>query len=605
MKRLTIRFTKAFTRAVSLSLVVLLTFTSIVLTQTRAPAVEPTPAPSPTASPAAPSVTVPTIDAPTPTASPGSAEPAKPTPTSTSQPASAEPAKPTPTPTGEPSAEPAKPTPTPASPPTDTKPTDATETPADAAPKPDDKPAKSPEELERTKKLAEADRLYQQGDAAAAEKLYRQIKSPFSDTAAPETRPKAITDPEQLSPGGRVYWREYQEGARQNLETRIFVPLNLLVEKHPEFVPGHVKLAASLEERGKLDEAASVLDRASGLYPNQPDLLRARMALLAKREQWIEASIAARQFALLHPDDPAAPEFAALAEENLKRYQRSLRSKLTGNLIGNILTGAIGYAVTGNLFGPLSAVQTTVLMLRGESAVGERFARQAERQLDLVKDEATLKYVDDLGQKLAKAAGRNEFNYQFYVVEDDKLNAFALPGGKVFINAGAIVKSNSEAELAGLLGHELAHAVLSHGFQLVTESSLTANVFQFIPLGGLINDLVVLNYSRDMERQADILGTRLLAASGYAADGLRNLMATLGKEDKRATIDFLSSHPVTTERVKYLETLIDQSGYNRYAYEGINRHAEIQEQVKKILQAKKERDEKDEGKRRDERRNEN
>lgn len=596
MKRLTTRFTKAFTRAVSLSLVVLLTFTSIVLTQTRVPAVEPTPTPSPTATPAAPSVTVPTIDA-VPTASPSSTEPAKPTPSPspTSSPASAEPAKPTPTPSSQPTD--AKPT--------DAKPADAPKTPADAAPKPDEKPAKSPEELERTKKLSEADRLYQQGDVAAAEKLYRQIKSPFSDTAVPETRPKAITDPELLSPGGRVYWREYQEGARQNLETRIFVPLNLLVEKHPEFVPGHVKLAAALEERGKLDEAASVLDRASGLYPNQPDLLRARMALLAKREQWIEASIAARQFALLHPDDPAAPEFAALAEENLKRYQRSLRSKLTGNLIGNILTGAIGYAVTGNLFGPLSAVQTTVLMLRGESAVGERFARQAERQLDLVKDEATLKYVDDLGQKLAKAAGRSEFKYEFYVVEDDKLNAFALPGGKVFVNAGAIVKSNSEAELAGLLGHELSHAVLSHGFQLVTESSLTANVFQFIPLGGLINDLVVLNYSRDMERQADILGTRLLAASGYAADGLRNLMVTLDKEDKRATIDFLSSHPVTTERVKYLETLIDQSGYNRYAYEGIDRHAEIQEQVKKILQAKKERDEKDEGKRREERRNEN
>ena len=73
----------------------------------------------------------------------------------------------------------------------------------------------------------------------------------------------------------------------------------------------------------------------------------------------------------------------------------------------------------------------------------------------------------------------------------------------------------------------MSHAVLSHGFQLVTSGNLTANIVQYLPLGGTIANLIVLDYSRDMERQADILGTRMLASTCYAADGMRNLMVSL------------------------------------------------------------------------------
>ena len=504
------------------------------------------------------------------------------------------------------------PTPTVQATPTPTASPDSAPTDAAAPAKPEAAPveaSKSPEEIERFRQLAAADRLYQAGDIAAAEKIYRQVKPPFSTPALPaplsssstadlvpatttaDNRPLPFSDPEKLSPAGKVFWREAEAGIQSNTETRIFVPLQLLVEKSPEFVPGHLRLAEQLEAKEKLEEAANVLERATSLYPDQPDLLKAKIALLVKTERWLEASIASRQFALLYPTDPAAPEFLVLADENLKRYQKRLRSKLTGNLIGGIVTGALGVAITGNPFIALSSVQTTVLLLKGESAVGERFSNQAQRQLKLLDDKETLDYVTRVGQKLAKAAGRDEFTYEFFVVRDEKLNAFALPGGKVFVNAGAIVKTNSEAEFAGLLGHELSHAVLSHGFQLVTESNLTSNVFLFIPyVGGVLNNLVVLNYSRDMERQADLLGTRLLVATNYAADGMRNLMVALEKEDK-PTLDFLSSHPVTRNRVSYLETLIQQSGYNRYAYEGVEPHAQIQARVKKLLQEQREKDE--------------
>lgn len=448
------------------------------------------------------------------------------------------------------------------------------------------KPAKTPEEIKRHQTLVEADRLFQAGQQVEAEKLYRQVKEPFNAAGENEVqeKPQPILDAEQLSPGGRVFWREAQTGFEQKQESRMFVAFNLLNEKHPEFLPGQILYAQALQQAGRSDEALTILERATTLYPEQPELVRARVAALAKAEQWVEASIAARQYALLNPEDPAAAEFTTMADENLELYKKRLRRKLRGQAIGNVITGAVGFALTGNLFGPLSAIQTTALLLRGESGVGERISKRVQRQAEMVEEPLVVNYVNELGQKLAKAAGRTDFEYEFRVIMDDNLNAFALPGGKIFINAGAITKTNSEAELAGLLAHELAHAVLSHGFQLVTEGNLTANLAQFFPLGGLVSDLVVLDYSRDMERQADILGTRLLASTGYAADGMRNLMVTLQKEDKEGPVfSWLSTHPNTKERVRYLEKLIVENGYNRYAFEGVERHAEVQEKVQTLI----------------------
>jgi predicted Zn-dependent protease len=354
-----------------------------------------------------------------------------------------------------------------------------------------------------------------------------------------------------------------------------------------------------LEKYDKKEQTLAVLEKAATRYPNQPELVKARVVALGKNEKWIEASIAARQFALLNPDNPQAPEFIKIADDYLKRYQSQLRGRLRGNLIGNILTGALGYALTGSLFGPLSAVQNTALLLRGETAVGERVVKQAKRRLDLIQDEEVNSYVNELGQKLANAAGRNEFKYEFYTVLDDKLNAFALPGGKVFINAGAIKNANSESELAGLLGHELSHAVLSHSFQLITEGTLTANLTQFIPyIGGILSDLTTLSYGRDMERQADVLGTRLLVSTGYAADGLYNLMVILRKQEEEKKKDippaWLATHPLTRDRVSYLESLITSMNYNRYAYEGVERHNAIQAKVAQLLKEHKAREEKKE-----------
>jgi predicted Zn-dependent protease len=455
-----------------------------------------------------------------------------------------------------------------------------------------EKPEPTPEEIARQQKFAEADRLYLAGNKVAAAKLYREVKQPWDIEGSTDHSaeiPAAINDPAQLSPAGAVYWRTYQQGKKQQLDSKIIVPLQLLVDKYPEFIPAHIHYARTLQAKERTEEAIAVLERAIAIYPNEPELLLAKIDIDIANKKWLDASISARQFALFNADLPQTQKFKQLADEYLNSYKSHLRSQLTANAIGGVITGALSYGLTGSLFGPFSALDTTIMLLRGESGIGKSMAEKLQKQLPMVEDPEIVNYVREIGQKIASVAGRDDFEYEFYVIKDDQINAFALPGGKVFVNLGAIIKTDSEAELAGLLAHEMSHAILSHGFQLVAKGNLTANVAQMIPyVGGMAGNLIVLNYSRDMERQADVYGTRILVASGYAADGMRNLMIALDEQTKEKDQPnppvWMSTHPNTKERVSYLENLIVTNKFNRYAYEGVVRHQKIQEKSEKVWQ---------------------
>lgn len=431
--------------------------------------------------------------------------------------------------------------------------------------------------------LREGDALWQMGLRREAEARYRLAKAPFDDLEVVEVS-QPITDPGALPPEGQVYWREAEAGRSQNSRPRMESALRLLTQQYPEFVPGHLRYAEVLAAGDRSNEALAVLERAVGLYPDSADLAQARVAALAANGQLVEAAIAARQFSLMYPDDPAAAEFESLAAQHAQTFRNRLERDLRAGAIANLLTGALGFALTGNLFGPISSIQTGIALLRGEENVGEAIARRAARQLPLLQDEAVNAYVNEVGQRLAAMTGRSEFEYEFFIIRDRSLNAFALPGGKIFINAGAILKAQSEAELAGLIAHELAHTSLSHGFQLAVDANTLGNAFQLIPYGGYAANLLYFNYSRDMERQADAFGTRLLASAGYAADGLHGLMVTLAKQERRvAPFEWLSTHPDTVERQRNIERQIRQNGYNRYAYEGIDRHAAMRLRVQTEL----------------------
>lgn len=445
-----------------------------------------------------------------------------------------------------------------------------------------------PAEAQHLEQLIAADRLYLAGNVPAAESLYQLAKAPEWDAEADlSIRVEPILDPADLPPAATVYWREAKAGADAGLETRMLVPLKLLVEQYPEFLPGHTLYADYLIQHGRAEEALDVLENAVNRYPFSPDLLKAQTQVLMQQEKWLEAAITARQFVVLNPDHPDTSEMEALSEENLNHFRAAMNERLTGNLLSNIVAGAAGYLLTGGLFGPFTAINSTMVLLQGESGIGQQVERQALAQLPILKDEAVNRYVNDMGQKLAALTGRDEFTYTFHVVMDDSLNAFALPGGKIFINAGALMKTESEAELAGLLGHELSHAVLSHGFQMVTQGNMTSSLAALIPIpevASIAANLVVASYSREMERQADVLGTQILSADGYAADGLYNLMVTLRDENEGGPgITWFASHPATDQRVGYLKQLVEQGGYNRFTYEGVETHLKMREKTKRLM----------------------
>ena len=436
--------------------------------------------------------------------------------------------------------------------------------------------------------IVEADRLYLAGDIAAAEELYREAKTfGWREENELEDIPTTpFSDPEQLSPAGAVYWRESTRGMEAERESQTLVPLGLLTEEYPEFIPGHLRYVKMLEAYERPDDAEMVLEKALTLYPYEPDLLSAQIDLMMTHENWIEASIAARQFALLNPDHPDSERYAGLADENLDRFKSATNAQIRNNAIANIFTGAAGYLLTGGLYGPFTALNSSLILLQGEKSLGESVAASAREQLPLSEDEELVAYVRGIGNKLAAVAGRDEFDYTFDVVLDRNLNAFALPGGKIFVNAGAVLDTDSEAEIAGLLGHEISHAVLSHGFQMVTKGNLTASLTQYLPLAGLVTNAIVSGYSRQMERQADIVGTQILASSGYAADGMHGLMLALDERyGDRQVVPWLSSHPAPQARVDYLQAIVENGGYNRYAYEGVLGHEAMQQRAETELAA--------------------
>ena len=454
----------------------------------------------------------------------------------------------------------------------------------------DSSPSVTAEEQVRRKLLIQADREYAAGNFAAARALYQQAKNqtwliPQHFSSLP---PEPFTDEASLRPGAAVYWREAQAGANNRTPAQTLTALGLLTEEYPAFIPGHLRYAIALQEDDQPEAAIDALEAALSQYPSQSDLLLAQIDLLMAQEQWLEASIASRQFVALNPDHEITEQQQQLATENLQRFQRETRAEIREGAIANVFTGVLGYALTGSIFGPFTAANSTILLLQGENAVGAQVSNQIRQRIPMLQTPEALGYVRRIGSRLSQATGRRDLDYEFHIILDPGLNAFALPGGKIFVNAGAILDTESEAELAGLLSHELAHAVLSHGFQIATRGNLSSSIAQYLPYGGLINNIFLSGYSRNMERQADIVGTQILAASGYAADGIYNVMLTLNEQAQasgRSAPTWISSHPNPEDRVSYLKTLVERGGYNRYAYEGIISHEEIQAIVDRELAA--------------------
>lgn len=420
--------------------------------------------------------------------------------------------------------------------------------------------------------LAEADRLYLQGQISAAETIYRRVKPAFLIGANPVLQDERI-EATQLTPEARTLWDEIQSEIDRDRESNVERLWPRLIEAAPGFIEGQLLTAEYLIDGNEEDLVIPHLEELATRFPHDAEVARVHVSALREDGQRLEASIAARQFAIANPDHSDAADFNQLADEYMGSFRRVLRERIALQGIGSVAIGVLTGRTSTAVFDGLQLVQ---LMAMGESGIGDFVADQVKQQSTIITDPEAVAYINELGQEVAQRMGRDEFEYEFYIIEDESLNAFALPGGKVFIHTGALAAAKTESELVGLLGHEVSHAVLSHGFKRIVRGQLIASLAREIPLGNVLYNLVSLDYSRDHERQSDIIGTRVLANTGYAADGLRNFMATLGDANPQRVPQYLSTHPAPDSRVRYLEELVVRNGYNRYSFEGVENLARIQ-----------------------------
>jgi predicted Zn-dependent protease len=209
-----------------------------------------------------------------------------------------------------------------------------------------------------------------------------------------------------------------------------------------------------------------------------------------------------------------------------------------------------------------------------ERKLGREEADEVERTVGLVRDPGLLRYVRQVADRLIQVAPAADVVWDVNVTDDTEPNAFALPGGWLYVTRGLLVLLNSEDELAGVLGHEMAHVLQRHAARRVRAATPFALLFG-IPagilgtvsptLGGIIggtgrlaSSLALAPYSRDQEREADQLGIALAARAGFDPAALASFLHTLERQDALAgrdpdRQDFLSTHPATPERVSNVQ----------------------------------------------------
>jgi hypothetical protein len=198
-----------------------------------------------------------------------------------------------------------------------------------------------------------------------------------------------------------------------------------------------------------------------------------------------------------------------------------------------------------------------------DAELGQKAAAEARRQLPILRDERVTSYVEDVGERLVAQIPsdlrHSPFRYSFDVVNVRDLNAFALPGGPMFVNRGLLEAAKTEGEAAGVMAHELAHVVLRHGTAQASKAT-KYQIGQIIGavagaiIGGPVGSVVAqgtqfglgtafLRFGREYERQADLLGAQMMARAGYDPRDMANMFKTLEKEGGSGGPEWLSSHP--------------------------------------------------------------
>ena len=229
-------------------------------------------------------------------------------------------------------------------------------------------------------------------------------------------------------------------------------------------------------------------------------------------------------------------------------------------------------ALVAVAFMPLSAIAQTQIKyhsnkysVQDDVQLGRRAAQEVEQQFPLMRDSQVQNYVERVGRRLVSAIPSQfqhpEFQYNFRVVNARDINAFALPGGPMFVNRGMIEAARTEGEMAGVMAHEISHVALRHGTAQATKGQKygllagIAGIAGTILGGSQVGQLAqapfavyLLKFSREYETEADVLGAQILARAGYDPRDLANMFRTIEQQGGGGGGGFLSDHPSPSDR---------------------------------------------------------
>ncbi|HEY0004792.1 MAG TPA: M48 family metallopeptidase [Pyrinomonadaceae bacterium] len=210
--------------------------------------------------------------------------------------------------------------------------------------------------------------------------------------------------------------------------------------------------------------------------------------------------------------------------------------------------------------------------------LGRRSAQEIAQQVPLLRDERINTYVRQLGTKLVAKAPGFPFTYQFAVIATGEINAFALPGGYIFVNAGTLAAAKNEGELAGVIAHEVSHVALRHGTNQASKAYLAQkgldilrtiaggeehpNLDQLITtVGGTGANMVFLKFGRTAESQADLEGAHVMARTGYDPRDMAAFFKTLeSRSGQQRTPEMLSDHPNPGNRAQAVAQALPSLG---------------------------------------------
>ncbi|MCX8034374.1 MAG: M48 family metalloprotease [Thermodesulfovibrio sp.] len=228
---------------------------------------------------------------------------------------------------------------------------------------------------------------------------------------------------------------------------------------------------------------------------------------------------------------------------------------------------------------PISGKKTyTLLSTQQEIEIGQKVVPTAINENDgLYPDREVQNYIKQLGAKIANVTPR-KVDYQFYIVNSPDINAFALPGGPVFITRGILLKMENESELAGVLAHELGHINARHHAKFLEKTygmSILVSILGIalqgsdyasavMSLAQVSAGLLQLKFSRDQENEADALGVRFSYQSGYDPRGLLSMFEKFKTLEKGISVEWLSTHPLPDTRIKNVQQMISQQYPDSY-----------------------------------------